>query len=93
VGRCDRIIRSALHRAEQTLAQQVTARLDPDVTGRLAALAATAGDGEVEVLEPSALALSNGRRGGRAVALGLAGLSAPPSASAWARSQDREQHP
>jgi hypothetical protein len=36
-GRCDRIIRSALHQAEQALAARVTERLGPDVTGRLAA--------------------------------------------------------
>jgi len=41
-GRCDRIIRSALHQAEQALARQVTAQLGPDVIGRLAALAAAA---------------------------------------------------
>lgn len=57
VGRCDRIIRSALHQAEQALTQQVTARLGPDVGARLAALAATADDDEAEDADPSALAL------------------------------------
>ena len=55
-GRCDRIIRSALHQAEQALAQQVTARLGSDVTGRLAALAAAADDDDGDA-DPSALAL------------------------------------
>jgi len=56
-GRCDRIIRSALHQAEQALAQQVTARLGPDIIGRLAALAAAADDDEAGDADPSALAL------------------------------------
>jgi hypothetical protein len=41
-GRCDRIIRSALHQAEQALTARVTARLSPDTSARLAALAETA---------------------------------------------------
>jgi hypothetical protein len=43
-GRCDRIIRSALHPAEQALTQLVAARLGPDAIARLAALTATAAD-------------------------------------------------
>jgi hypothetical protein len=45
-GRCDRIIRSALHQAEQALTARVTARLGPDASTRLAALAAAAGDAD-----------------------------------------------
>jgi hypothetical protein len=56
-GRCDRIIRSALHQAEQALARQVTAQLGPDVIGRLAALAAAADDDKAGDADPSALAL------------------------------------
>ncbi len=56
-GRCDRIIRSALHQAEQALTARVTARLGPDASARLAALAAAAGDDDAEDAEPSALAL------------------------------------
>jgi hypothetical protein len=56
-GRCDRIVRSALHQAEQALALRVTARLSPDASARLAALAAAAGDDEAEDSEPSVLAL------------------------------------
>jgi hypothetical protein len=55
-GRCDRIIRSALHQAEQALAQQVSARLGPDVTRRLADVAAAADDDDGDA-DPSALAL------------------------------------
>lgn len=55
-GRCDRTIRSALHQAEQALAQQVTARLGPDVTRRLADMAAAADDDDGDA-DPSALAL------------------------------------
>jgi hypothetical protein len=57
VGRCDRIIRSALHQAEQALTLRVSARLGPDASARLAALAAAAGDDEAEDAELSALAL------------------------------------
>ena len=56
-GRCDRIIRSALHQAEQALTARVTARLGPDASARLAALAAAADDDEADGGEPSALAL------------------------------------
>jgi Domain of unknown function (DUF4158) len=56
-GRCDRIIRSALHQAEQALTARVTARLGPDASARLAALAAAADDDEGDGAEPSALAL------------------------------------
>jgi hypothetical protein len=57
-GRCDRIIRSALHQAEQTLTARVTARLGPDASARLAALAMAADDDdEADGGEPSALAL------------------------------------
>jgi len=56
-GRCDRIIRSALHQAEQALIQRVAARLGPDASARLAELAAAVGDDEAEDAEPSALAL------------------------------------
>jgi hypothetical protein len=45
-GRCDRIIRSALHQAEQALTARVTARLGPDASTRLAALAAAADDAD-----------------------------------------------
>src|SRR5262249_25984925 len=55
-GRCDRIIRSALHQAEQALTARVTARLGPDASSRLAALAAAANDDDAEDAEPSALA-------------------------------------
>ena len=57
VGRCDRIIRSALHQAEQALTARVTARLGPDASTRLAALAAAADNDEGDGAEPSALAL------------------------------------
>lgn len=53
-GRCDRIIRSALHQAEQTLTLRVTSRLDPAASTRLAALAEAADD---EDAAPSALSL------------------------------------
>lgn len=56
-GRCDRIIRSALHQAEQALTARVIARLGPDASARLAALAAAADDDEADGAEPSALAL------------------------------------
>ncbi len=56
-GRCDRIIRSALHQAEQVLTARVTGRLGPDANVRLAALAAAADDDEADGAEPSALAL------------------------------------
>jgi TnpA family transposase/integrase len=56
-GRSDRIIRSALHQAEQALTQRVTGRLGPDVSERLAALAAAADDDDTRDTEPSALAL------------------------------------
>jgi hypothetical protein len=56
-GRCDRIIRSALHQAEQALTARVTGRLSPDARARLAALAAAADDDEGDSAEPSALAL------------------------------------
>jgi len=56
-SRYDRIIRSALHQAEQALARQVTAQLGPDVIGRLAALAAAADDDKAGDADPSALAL------------------------------------
>jgi Domain of unknown function (DUF4158) len=56
-GRCDRIIRSALHQAEQALTSRVTGRLGPDASARLAALAAAADDDEGDGAEPSALAL------------------------------------
>ena len=56
-GRCDRIIRSALHQAEQALTALVTARLGPDASARLAALATAADDDEADGGEPSALAL------------------------------------
>jgi TnpA family transposase len=56
-GRCDRIIRSALHRAEQALTARVTGRLGPDASTRLAALAAAADDDDADGAEPSALAL------------------------------------
>ena len=56
-GCCDRIIRSAVHQAEQALARQVTAQLGPDVIGRLAALAAAADDDKAGDADPSALAL------------------------------------
>src|SRR5258708_20931144 len=56
-GRCDQIIRSALHHAGQALTLQVTARLSPDASARLAALAAAAEDDEGEDAEPSALSL------------------------------------
>jgi hypothetical protein len=57
-GRCDRIIRSALHQAEQVLTARVTARLGPDASSQLATLAAAAGDDDdAEDAEPSALAL------------------------------------
>jgi hypothetical protein len=56
-GRCDRIIRSALHQAEQALTARVTGRLGPDASARLAALAAAADDEEGDGAEPSALAL------------------------------------
>jgi hypothetical protein len=53
-GRCDRIIRSALHQAEQALTARVTSRLGPDTSARLAALAESAdeetGDAEASVL-------------------------------------------
>jgi len=52
-GRCDRIIRSALHQAEQALTARVTERLRPDASARLAAAA----DDEADGAEPSALAL------------------------------------
>jgi hypothetical protein len=41
-GHCYRIIRSALRQAEQALTARVTARLGPDASTRLAALAETA---------------------------------------------------
>ncbi len=47
-GRCDRIIRSALHQAEQALTQLVAARLGPAASVRLAALAAAAADDEAD---------------------------------------------
>jgi hypothetical protein len=53
---CDRIIRSALHQAEQALAQHVTVRFGPDVTRRLADIAAAADDDDGDA-DPSALAL------------------------------------
>jgi hypothetical protein len=56
-GRCDRIIRSALHQAEQALTARVTGRLGPDASARLAALATAADDDEADGAEPSALAL------------------------------------
>jgi hypothetical protein len=56
-GRCDRIVRSALHQAEQALTARVTGRLSLDASTRLAALAATAGDDEADGAEPSVLAL------------------------------------
>jgi hypothetical protein len=56
-GRCDRIIRSALHQAEQALTLRVTARLGPDASARLAELAAAAGNDEADNGEPSALSL------------------------------------
>jgi len=56
-SRCDRIIRSALHQAEQALTARVTARLGPDASARLTALAAAADDDEGDGAEPSALAL------------------------------------
>ena len=56
-GRCDRIIRSALHHAEQALTLRVTARLGPDASARLAELAAAAGNDEADDGEPSALSL------------------------------------
>jgi hypothetical protein len=56
-GRCDRIIRSALHQAEQALTARVTGRLGPDASERLAALAAAADDDDPVGAEPSALAL------------------------------------
>jgi len=56
-GHCDRIIRSALHQAEQALTARVTARLGPDASTRLAALAAAADNDEGDGAEPSALAL------------------------------------
>ena len=37
-GRCDRIIRSALHQAEQALTARVTGRLGPDAVGGQEAL-------------------------------------------------------
>jgi Domain of unknown function (DUF4158) len=55
-GRCDRIIRSALHQAEQILTARVTGRLGTGVSARLAALAETAADDDGDA-EPSALAL------------------------------------
>ena len=57
-GRCDRIIRSALHQAELALTLQVTARLSSDASARLADLAAAADDDEGDGGgEPSALSL------------------------------------
>ena len=56
-GRCDRIIRSALHQAEQALTLRVTARLGPDASARLAEMAAAAGNDEADDREPSALSL------------------------------------
>jgi hypothetical protein len=56
-GRCDRIVRSALHQAEQALTLRVTTRLGPDASARLTELAAAASDDEAEDSEPSALAL------------------------------------
>jgi hypothetical protein len=56
-GRCDRIIRSALHQAEQALTARVTGRLGPDASARLAELAAAADDDEADGAEPTALAL------------------------------------
>ena len=56
-GRCDRIIRSALHHAEQALTLRVTARLGPDASARLAELAAAAGNDEADDGEPQALSL------------------------------------
>ena len=55
-GRCDRIIRSALHQAEQALTQLVAARLGPAASVRLAQLAAAAAN-DAEETDPSALAL------------------------------------
>jgi hypothetical protein len=56
-GRCDRIVRSALHQAEQALTTRVTGRLGPDASARLTALAAAGDDDEADGAEPSALAL------------------------------------
>jgi hypothetical protein len=56
-GRCDRIIRSALHQAEQAMTARVTGRLGPDASARLAALAAAADDDDADGADPSALAL------------------------------------
>jgi AraC-like DNA-binding protein len=62
-GRCGRIIRSALHQAEQALTARVTGWLGPDASARLAVLAAAAdddddeGDGDGDSVVPSALAL------------------------------------
>jgi hypothetical protein len=55
-GRCDRIIRSALHQAEQALTQLVAAQLGPAGSVRLAQLAA-ATDDDAEETDSSALAL------------------------------------
>ena len=56
-GRCDRIIRSALHQAEQARTTRVTGRLGPAASARLVALAAAADDDEGDHAEPSALAV------------------------------------
>jgi TnpA family transposase len=55
-GRCDRIIRSALHQAEQALTLRVSARLG-QASARLAELAAAADDDDTGDGEPSALSL------------------------------------
>ena len=55
-GRCDRIIRSALHQAEQALTLRVTARLGPDASAARGP-AAAAGNDEADNGEPQALSL------------------------------------
>jgi TnpA family transposase len=56
-GRCDRIVRSALHQAEQVLTVRVTARLGPGASARLATLAGAGPDDDTENGEPSVLSL------------------------------------
>jgi Domain of unknown function (DUF4158)/Tn3 transposase DDE domain len=56
-GRCERIVRSSLHQAEQALTLRVSVRLGPQASARLAELAAAADDDDTADGEPSALSL------------------------------------